>query len=579
MLAAVVFLDVVNFTVMMAADEARTYDRWSALRDGLIAQAICDHDGIHVKSTGDGLLARFSSALDAVEWADRVQQALHTAQEDGPVDEPRIEVRISIHIGDVIFSNQDVFGDCVNFAARLLEHAEPGCVIMSDAVYELVKTSAGARARDIGFVQLKSYEQLARLYELPPIVSVTKRRLSHVTAIPSIAVLPLATALIDDADVYLADGIIEDVIVSLSALDDLLVVSRASTLRFRGFGTDPREVGRTLRVRYVLMGTLRTTSRGIKLSWQLCSTDDGVALWSETMEVEKGELFETQDRIVTKIVAGLAPKVRAVELRRAMRKRPESFTAYEFMLRGLHLLNGLDPQNQLQAYRCLEEAMRDDPFFASPFAWAAWWQILAVGQGLASDPAAAVETAGSLAARSIELDGTNAMALSVYGHVKSYLFHQYEIGLQYIERALQAGPSSAQAWTFSAASLSYVGQGEQAVAHATHAIRLSPLDRNIFFLHSNLCLAHYSNGNYVEAVRWARLCESENPRFSSGYRLLAASLVATGDLDQARMASSRMLQLEPRFNLTEYTRTRQPFRDQNAAALFVTRLRAAGLPD
>ena len=328
-----------------------------------------------------------------------------------------------------------------------------------------------------------------------------------------------------------------------------------------------------------MTGTLRRSKRLIRVGWQLSSAEDGLSIWNESVEVTPGELFEMQDRIVAKIAVGIAPKVRAVELRRAMRKRPDSFTAYDHMLRGLHLLHGLETKDQQRAYQCLENAMREDPFYAMPFAWAAWCQVLAVGQATAPDQAAAIELAGRLAGCAIELDATNALALAIYGHVKSYLAHQYEIGLQYLERAVEAGPSNALAWTFSAASLSYIGQGEQAVAHAKHALRLSPLDQNIFFLHSNLCLAHYANGEYDEAVRWGEVCWSENSRFSAGYRLLSASLVAAGKIERARTVAAQLLSIEPNFSLAVYARTRQPFRDPATGALMVGRLRTAGLPD
>lgn len=579
LLAAVAFLDVVNYTAMMAEAEARTHVSWTRLREDVIQPAIAEHGGVNVKSTGDGLLARFGSALDAVEWADRVQQAIRNAQDRRGHDAPAIEVRIAIHIGDVISAGGDIFGDCVNYAARLLEHAGPGRVIMSQAVYDLVRTSAGARARDLGLIRLKSYGQPARLFEMQPHEPALAGPVKPGAALPSIAVLPLVNLSLEEPDDYFADGVVEDVVVSLSAIGDLLVVSRASSLTFRGLVTDPRDVGRALGVRYVLMGTLRRSPRLIRVGWQLCSAEDGLALWSEKVEVTPGELFEMQDRIVTKIAVGIAPKVRAVELRQAMRKRPENFTAYDHMLRGLHLLHRLEPDSLQHAYECLQHAMREDPFYAMPFAWAAWWQVLAVGQAVSPDPALAIETAGKLAARAVELDGTNALALAIYGHVKSYLSHQYEIGLQYVDRAIQAGPSHSLAWTFSSCSLAYTGRGEQAVAHAEHALRLSPLDQNIFFLHSNLCLAHYVNGNFAEAARWGQMSQSENPRFSAGYRLLAASLVGSGEIEPARAAAQRMLEIEPGFSLAAYRSTRQPFRDPAVVAPFLERLSAAGLPE
>src|SRR5262249_8133943 len=179
---------------------------------------------------------------------------------------------------------------------------------------------------------------------------------------------------------------------------------------------DRGEVGRVVGVQYVVSGTLQRRPNLIRVSWQLCATDNGIALWTETAEAAPDDLFELQDRIVGRIVAGIAPKVRASELRRVMRKRPESFNAYDHMLRGLHLLRRLELGDHHSAYECFEAAMTEDPSFGMPFAWAAWSQALAVGQGVADDPVAAIEKAGSLASRAIELDGSNALALALYGH-------------------------------------------------------------------------------------------------------------------------------------------------------------------
>ena len=577
-LAVVAFLDVVNYTAMMAEQEARTHALWMSLLEELIYPSIAEHDGVAVKSLGDGVLARFGSALNAVEWADRLQQATRARQTSLEQVMPYIELRVSIHSGEVILTPTDVFGECVNFAARILEHASPGGVVMSQAVYDMVRTSAGARAKDIGFHKLKSYDRPVRLYQLEPEVPTTSRRKTPASSAPSIAILPLTEVGPNRPDDYFAEGVVEDVVVSLAGLGDMLVVSRGSTLSFRGVDADPREVGRVLGVQYVVTGTLQRRPDLIRVSWQLCTTDNGIALWTATAEAAPNDLFALQDRIVTRIVAGIAPKVRASELRRIMRKRPESFNAYDHMLRGLHLLHRLELGDNQSAYECFEAAMTEDPTFGMPFAWAAFSQVLAVGQGVAADPAAAIEKAGSLSSRAIELDGSNALALAIYGHVKSYLLHQYEIGLQYLDRALAAGPSNPSAWTFSALSLAYTGYCEQAVIHARHALRLSPLDQNIFFLHSNLCLALYGAGELAEAARWGRLCLEENPRFSANMRLLAASLVGLGEVVEAKLVAAQMLSIEPRFSVARWSRTLQPFRDPAVASLYAERLLQAGLP-
>jgi adenylate cyclase len=574
-LAVVAFLDVVNYTAMMAEQEARTHALWMTLLEELIHPSIAEHDGVAVKSLGDGVLVRFGSALHAVEWADRLQQATRTRQASLEQVMPCIELRISIHVGEVILTPIDIFGDCVNFAARILEHATPGGVVMSQAIYDMVRTSAGARAKDIGLHKLKSYDHPVRLYQLEPEASSPGRRKTPASSVPSIAILPLMDVGPNRLADYLAEGVVEDIVVSLAGLGDMLVVSRGSTLGFQGVNADPREVGRVLGVQYVVSGTLQRRPNLIRVSWQLCAADNGIALWTETTEAAPDDLFHLQDQIVARIVAGIAPKVRASELRRVMRKRPESFNAYDHMLRGLYLLHRLELDN---AYECFEAAMAEDSLFGMPFAWAAWSQVLAVGQGVAADPNAAIEKAGSLASRAIELDGSNALALAIYGHVKSYLSHQYEIGLQYLDRALAAGPSNPSAWTFSALSLAYTGHCEQAVTHARHALRLSPLDQNIFFFHSNLCLANYGAGDLAEAARWGRLCLEENPRFSANMRLLAASLMGLGAVEEAKAVAAQMLAIEPRFSVAKWSRTLQPFHDPAIGRLYAERLLQAGLP-
>ena len=153
-------------------------------------------------------------------------------------------------------------------------------------------------------------------------------------------------------------------------------------------------------------------------------------------------MFDVQDRIVRKIVGGIAPNVRAAELRNAMRKKPENFSAYDCTLRALHIMHSLDKNTFMQARDYLEKAMAEDPEFAMPIAWAARWYGLWLGQSWSVDPAADRAKALELAARAIELDGQNALALATYGHLKSWLSHDYDSALVYFDRALAACPAT-----------------------------------------------------------------------------------------------------------------------------------------
>jgi adenylate cyclase len=578
-LAAVAFVDIVGYSILMARDETRTHQRWMAILDQVIRPQLGSHGGRLVKSTGDGVLVEFPSAFDAVAWAREVQRSVHAAA-PGDAAQPPVALRVAVHLGDVISTADDIYGDNVNVAARLQEHAEPGGIVLSETVYDLVRGSIGSPARDLGFLELKNFDKPVRAYALDSEVSGIQVPLRPKQGkLPSIAVLPLLNAGGDPADDYFCDGIVEDITLSLAGLHELVVISRGSTLAFRGRQPDPREVARVFGVRYVLMGSLRRSERLVRVSVELCDANTGASLWGEKADIPPGELFDVQDRIVGRIVAGIAPNVHAAELRAAMRKKPENFTAYDHTLRALHIINSLDKNTFLQAREYLNSAMQEDANFAMPVAWAARWHSIYVGQGWSSDPAGDSAKAAELATRAIDLDRDNALALATHGHLRSYLFHDYDSALVYFDRALAACPNHALAWILSSATLSYVGRSEQAIRHAEQALRLSPFDQSLFYYYMFLNLAHYSHGNYEEAVKWGRMSTNENPFYTANYRPLMAALSALGRLAEAREVGAAMMKLEPDFRVSVWGRTRQPFRDREVGEKYMEHLRNAGLPN
>jgi adenylate cyclase len=481
-LAAVAFADVVGYSMLMTRDEPGTHNRWMRMLAEIVRPAVARHRGRVVKSTGDGVLTEFQSAADAVLWAQQVQRAVR-AQGSRDAEGRPLALRISVHLGDVIESEDDIYGDGVNVAARLQEYAPAGGVVLSSAVYDLVRAHLDVQTRDLGQLALKNFDRPVSAFaldietEAPCAPPPAPRRIGP---LPSIAVLPLRNVSGNPEDNYFADGIVEDIIVSLANLQELVVIARASTLRYSHQEPDPREIGRALGVRYVLTGTVRRSARLVRVTVQLWDADTGANLWAHATEVPPKEIFEAQDGIVLKIVGGIAPHVRVAELQSALRKRPGSFTAYDHTLRALDMISSLDKPTFMLARTHLERAMAIDPQFAAPFAWTARWHSLLFGQGWSSDPDEDCKTAIRFAARAIELDRQNALALAIYGHLKAFLFHDCETALLYFERALAASPSSSLAWNLSAATLTYVGRCEEAVRHAERGLRLSPFDPTLF---------------------------------------------------------------------------------------------------
>lgn len=396
--------------------------------------------------------------------------------------------------------------------------------------------------------------------------------------LPSIAVLPFHyLGVTSDSDDHFADGIVEDIVAALTNLRDMLVISRTTTSIYRKRRVDPREVGRALGVRYILEGSVRKGTTAVRVSTRLCDAETGANLWGGRQEVSLGDLFTAQDHIVRDVVAGIAPNVRTAELERAMRIRPDNFTAYDHALLAQNTINSLNRQTFLQARNHLNKAMGAHSGFAMPAALSALWYIIWVGQGWSDNPRGDSDKGAALATRAIESDGRNALALATYGHLRSFLFHDYDSALAYFDRALSACANSSWAWMLSSITLSYIGRGSDAVRHAEHGLQLSPYDRNLFLYYTPLSLAHYSNGNYEDAVKWGRMSVAENPTFSAPHRYLAAALAAANRMDEARSVASHLLKLEPNFRLDQYEQTLQPFRHSEIKAQHLQHLTSAGL--
>ena len=400
-----------------------------------------------------------------------------------------------------------------------------------------------------------------------------------VATLPSIAVLPFANLQTNADDNYLSEGVVEDIIVSLARLRELTVIDRASTLDFGRERRDPKDVGKLLDVGYVLQGSFRRSQAGITVSVQLLETTRGETLFAHRFDSSLEDIFDIQDEIVERVVVSIAPTVQQWELRRALRMRPETYTAYDYTLRALDIMNALDAETFPRAREYLDAAMKEDPGFATAYAWAGRWLSVNIGQGWTKNSAEDAKRAERLAKRAIELDPYNAMALASRGHLQSYLFHDFESARLYLGRAREISPSCAHAWILSSATESYLGHGEEAIRMAERALRLCPQGNNLYFFYSFMSIGHYVAGDYEGSLKWARLSEIEHPSFTSNLRGLCVVLSAMGRIDEARKTADKLMAIEPEFRLGIYEQTRLPYKPPELRRRFMDNLRLAGLPE
>ncbi|SDA15826.1 TolB amino-terminal domain-containing protein [Methylobacterium sp. UNC378MF] len=576
---AILAADVVGYSRLTEIAEEDTHTRLRALRVRTIDPCVVSFRGHIVKNTGDGLIASFDSPLDAVACALHLQDEV-AATERAQSSERKIRFRIGVNVASTIIDSGDVFGRGVNIAARLQEMAPPDGIIISKPVFDSIAPRAKIKAVDLGPVHLKNMAIPVRAYsvlgsqpESDPAARPLRRRKAKV---PSIAVLPFHTDGKAIGSDYIGMGLANDLIVALQSVRGLLVIARSSTLPYQGRSIDRRRVSRELGVRYVLSGSVAVNRAKLRINASLADQETGAVIWADRYDGSTSDIFAMQSRIATRILWSIAPHVREAELKRALRKRSENRNAYELVLQAVDAMYLMRSPEFPKARELLQDAMRADETYATSFAYAALWHIHNVAQGWATDVASEAEEATRLAVAAVERDPADGFALAVHGHTQALFFREYDKAMLIFERALEASPGNAMAWTLSSGVYGYVGQGDAAVSRAEQGLRLSPVDVQSYFYLMFLGQAHYLNKNYEEALVWSQRTYTLNQRLSANLRILAATLVALDRIPEAKRVAHAILSVQPDFRLKAYS-ARCPF-SRMLLEEFIDRLERAGLP-
>jgi TolB-like protein/DNA-binding winged helix-turn-helix (wHTH) protein len=326
-LAAIFAADVAGYSRLMGQDEIGTLRRLTACR-AILDERIAAYRGRIFGSAGDSVVADFASVVDAVQCAVAVQEAL--------AKEEQMRFRIGVHVGDVIVQAGNLFGDGVNIAARLEALAEPGGICISGAVRDQIGTKLPLAFTDLGEQRVKNIEHPIRVYriraETATVAAATPPPLPDK---PSIAVLPFMIMSGDPEQDFVADGIAEDIITTLSHCPSLFVIARNSCFTYKGRAVDVKQVGHELGVRYVLEGSVRRAANRIRVTAQLVEAETSNHIWAERYDRDLTDIFALQDEITEAVTIAIAPAIADAEQRRAMRRPPESLDAWAAYQRGL----------------------------------------------------------------------------------------------------------------------------------------------------------------------------------------------------------------------------------------------------
>ena len=568
-LTAILAADIVNYSKLMGEDQTGTLNALRQFRSALFEPLVSEHHGTVIKRMGDGWIVEFSSVSDAVTCALHIQKSL--------AGHEIIKLRTGIHIGDVVFDEEDVFGDGVNVAARLEALANPGDVLISDTVYNSLDSRASSQFSDGKAQQLKNIARLVNVWCCPAESSLnSERAVSTKPAIQdkqAIAVLPFNNMSGDPEQEYFSDGISEDIITDLSNISGLLVIARNSSFVYKGKSVDIPTIARELSAQYVLEGSVRRGGDRVRINAQLIDAKSGMHLWAERYDRNITDIFTVQDEVTKNIVKALSITLGPEEQRLFGVKITGNLAAYECVLRGRNIMMQGRLDKRALIKECFEQAISLDANMGVAYAYLSLTHMIEYINYWGESPQASLKLAHELARRGVELTPDNAHVHIALGSVYVSL-RRHDDAIAEAERAIALSPNFAHALFELGWYLHYAGRAEESPVYFDQAMRLDPYYADLF-LHF-MAQAYFQLERYEEAAGYLRQRITRNPSTDASRMLLAACCGYQGKSDEAHRLWDELMEINPTFSL-EQRRKVLPYKNPQDFEKIVNGLRKAGL--
>ncbi len=579
-LAAIMFTDIVGYTALMSQDEEKALQLLQHNRE-LLKPLIRQFRGEWLKEIGDGTLSCFASAVDAVNCALVIQRTLK--------DDPDLSLRIGIHVGDVVFEEGDVFGDGVNVASRIEPLAEPGCICVTEQVYDAIRNKPGIETAFLGEKTLKGVDRPVKVYAVteiraplaeatPPVPRPLSRRwlVGAVAALgiaaaaslavvalfyllrgpgpedeaeaepllgaKSIAVLPFVNFSDSKDDEYFSDGITDDILTHLSKIGDLRVIARTSVMQYKNTEKRIRDIGRELGVAAILEGSVRRADSRVRVTSQLVDAKTEEHIWAETYDRDLTDIFAIQSDVARKIAAALKAALTPEEKNYIEEKPTDNMEAYDCYLKGNAFFDRSGLENTNNAISMYEKAVELDPTFALAHARLAWahLQMYATNWGGFDHTDERRAKAKSALDKALVLDPDHPEVHLAYGYYYYHGFRDLARAQEHFTLALQKQPNNSDLLL----AIGYVkrrrGRWEEAASDIKRAAELDPRSWHNLNASSHIFTQFR---NWAEAERHADRFILIAPNSSVGYNRRAnVHLQSKGDIERARGVMAEALE-------------------------------------
>ena len=507
-LAAIMFTDIVGYTALMSQDEQKALSVLQKNRD-IQKPLVKKFNGEFLKEMGDGTLLCFQSALDAINCAMEIQESVK--------DDADLNLRIGIHLGDIVFKGGDVFGDGVNVASRIEHLAKAGGIFISGQVYDAVRNKPGIKAVFIGEKMLKNISHPVKIYTLLSEPFPERHNESPATSMDkvrenSIAVLPFIDMSQQKDQEYFCEGMAEELINALTKVTRLQVASRTSAFQFKGKGYDISEIGRKLNVQSVLEGSIRKAGNKLRITAQLVNVSDGYHLWSEKYDREMEDIFAIQDEISLAIVDNLKVILLRDEKTKLVKHHTENKEAYNLYLKGRYFWNKRSEVGFSKAFGFFQSAIEIDPNYALAYAGLAeYYCMLSIHL---AKPEQFIRQCRIAAEKALSIDETLAEAHAALGWIKFSYDWDWLGAERSFKQAIQLNPRYPTAYNWYAALLGIINRHEEAIRYMTQAQEYDPESA---IINRDLGVIYAWAGDFEKAINQLQFTIDMDPDFSPAY--------------------------------------------------------------
>ena len=560
-LAAIMFTDIVGYTALMGKDEQKAFTLLAKNRQ-IQKPIIEQHNGRWIKELGDGVMASFNTVSDAVNAAIKIQQTCNSSKE--------FQLRIGIHLGEVVFENDDVFGDGVNIASRIQAIANPGSIYISEAVHNSISNKKEFQTRFFTEQKLKNVKDPVKIYQvIADGIVVAHRQIvqkmrpgrnvilvvlsiliilvatyifkgglttqkneqsakTGETNFKSIAVLPFVNMSADTTQEYFSDGLSEELLNLLAKIPELKVIGRTSSFAFKGKNEDLRNIGQQLGVAHLLEGSVRKDGNKVRVTAQLIKASDGSQLWRDSYDRDLKGIFQLQDEIATAVVQQL--KLKLLEIPSAKVSDTGNIEAYNFILQGNYAFDKLDKENVAKAVDFYNRAIGVDSTdarawgkLANAISRQAWQNYI--------DPVAGREKARIASMKAIALNKNLAIGYIELGDIKLYHDFDWKGADETYQKALSLEPENPDILYSIGGGLYFaIGRWKESIELMKKCIALDPL-RPISHLNLGNILTHA--GRTEDGIAYFKKTLDLNPQFQRAHMYLGRNYLLLGKKELA----------------------------------------------